>query len=165
MIYFPGSTIGNFDHQEALAFLKRMGRMARDRGAILIGVDLMKPVERLIAAYDDRGGKTAAFNLNLLQRLQRELEADLDLDDFAHEARFNDVERRIEMHLVAQRSTSIQLGRQRFDFDAGQSIHTENSYKYSVDDFQDMARKAKLRPVMVWQDPEELFSMHWLEVA
>jgi len=163
VIYFPGSTIGNFDHAEALAFLERMGRMARSHGAILIGVDLIKPVEQLIAAYDDAQGKTAAFNINLLQRMQRELGADIEIDAFAHEARFNHAESRIEMHLVALRPTRMQVGGMDFDFNEGDSIHTENSHKYSVSDFQQLARRAGLIPIEVWTDPDALFSMHWIE--
>ncbi|MEE4296376.1 MAG: L-histidine N(alpha)-methyltransferase [Wenzhouxiangella sp.] len=163
VIYFPGSTIGNFDHAEALAFLERMGRMARSHGAILIGVDLIKPVEQLIAAYDDAQGKTAAFNINLLQRMQRELGADIEIGAFAHEARFNHAESRIEMHLVALRPTRMQVGGMGFDFNEGDSIHTENSHKYSVSDFQQLARRAGLIPIEVWTDPDALFSMHWIE--
>jgi dimethylhistidine N-methyltransferase len=163
VIYFPGSTIGNFDHAEALAFLRRMGRMARSHGAILIGVDLLKPAERLIAAYDDAQGTTAAFNLNLLQRMQRELGAEIEIDAFAHESRFNQEESRIEMHLVARRPTCLRVGGQEFEFKAGESIHTESSHKYSVADFQELARRAGLIPVEVWTDPDALFSMHWIE--
>lgn len=163
VIYFPGSTIGNFEHAEALAFLQRMGRMARSHGAILIGVDLLKPADRLIAAYDDAEGITAAFNINLLQRMKRELGAELEIDAFGHEARFDQDESRIEMHLVAQRRTRVKIANQAFDFDAGESIHTESSHKYSIADFQDMARRAGLMPMEVWTDPEALFSMHWIE--
>lgn len=165
VVYFPGSTIGNFDHAEALAFLKRMARMARNAGAILIGVDLMKPEKQLIAAYDDREGRTAAFNLNLLERIQRELKAELELDAFAHEARFNAGESRIEMHLVANRPTRIQIEDHAFEFAAGDSIHTESSHKYSVSDFRDLAHRAGLKSVKVWKDPNGLFSMHWLEAG
>ncbi len=163
VIYFPGSTIGNFDQAEALAFLKRMGKMARSHGAVLIGVDLMKSVDQLIAAYDDKQGQTAAFNINLLKRMQRELGADIEIDAFAHEARFNRDQSRIEMHLVARRRTRLRVGEQDFDFDLGDTIHTESSHKYSISDFQALARRAGLIPLQVWTDPEDLFSMHWIE--
>jgi dimethylhistidine N-methyltransferase len=165
VVYFPGSTIGNFDHTEALEFLKRMARMAREGGAILIGVDLMKSKEQLIAAYDDSEGMTAAFNLNLLARIKRELNAEIDIDAFAHEARFNSEENRVEMHLAATRPTDIVIEDQVFSFSAGESIHTESSHKYSVGDFQGLAHRAGLESVKVWKDPDELFSMHWLEAG
>jgi len=165
VVYFPGSTIGNFDHAEAIIFLARMARIARSTGAVLIGVDLMKPESVLLAAYDDAAGITADFNRNLLVRMQNELEADLDLVAFEHEARFNRDENRIEMHLVAKVTTSIEVGGQRFDFTAGDSIHTENSHKYSVDDFRALAARAGLVSSHVWKDPDGLFSMHWLEQA
>ena len=165
VIYFPGSTIGNFDHAEAVSFLARMGRIARADGGILVGVDLMKSEPLLLAAYDDAAGITAEFNLNLLIRLRNELEAELNVDDFRHEARFNREENRIEMHLTATCDTRIQLGGQGFNFAAGESIHTENSHKYSVDDFRELAAKAGLVSRQVWKDPDGLFSMHWLEQA
>jgi len=165
VVYFPGSTIGNFNHAEALAFLERMKRIARPGGAILIGVDLMKPEQQLVAAYDDAAGITAAFNLNLLARIQRELGAAVELDAFAHEARFNPEECRIEMHLIAQRPTTIRLDGQAFTFATGESIHTENSHKYSVKDFRALAARAGLKSSQVWKDPDGLFSMHWLEAA
>ena len=163
VIYFPGSTIGNFDHAEAQGFLDRMGRMARAQGAVLVGVDLMKPEAQLLAAYDDAQGITAAFNQNLLVRMQHELDARLDLDAFRHEARFNRDLGRVEMHLQAVEPTRIELDGQRFDFARGETIHTENSYKYSVADFRRLAADAGLHAVQVWKDPDGLFSMHWLE--
>ncbi len=165
VVYFPGSTIGNFSHEEAMTFLGRMGRIARGSGAILIGVDLMKPEAKLLAAYDDADGITAQFNLNLLVRMKNELEAEVELDDFRHEARFNRDQKRIEMHLVAARPTAIEVGGQRFDFAAGDSIHTESSYKYSVNDFRKLAANAGLASRHVWKDSSGLFSMHWLEQA
>jgi L-histidine Nalpha-methyltransferase len=163
VVYFPGSTISNFEHEEAVGFLGRMANIVGPEGAVLIGVDLLKPVERLLEAYDDAAGVTAAFNLNLLKRMQTELEAELELEDFRHEARFDSEQHRIEMHLVAVRDTRIVLAGQNFDFKAGESIHTENSHKYSVKDFRRLARRAGLKSVQVWKDPDGLFSMHWLE--
>jgi L-histidine Nalpha-methyltransferase len=163
VIYFPGSTISNFTHEQAVDFLQRMANMAGPNGAILIGVDLLKPERRLLKAYDDDEGITAAFNLNLLMRLQSELGASLETDAFVHQARFNSEFNRIEMHLVATRPTRIDLGEASFEFAPGQSIHTENSHKYSVRDFRALAERAGLESVRVWKDPEGLFSMHWLE--
>ncbi|MGY6630404.1 MAG: L-histidine N(alpha)-methyltransferase [Wenzhouxiangella sp.] len=163
VVYFPGSTIGNFTADEARDFLIRMGNIAGPKGAVLVGVDLIKPRERLEAAYDDQDGVTAQFNLNLLLRLQNDLGARLNLDDFSHEARFNDEARRIEMHLKAVRNTAIELNEQRFELAAGETIHTENSHKYSVSDFRELAETAGLASTRVWKDPEGLFSMHWLE--
>jgi len=165
VIYFPGSTIGNFERQEALDFLIRMRNIAGEAGAILIGVDLIKPVEQLLRAYDDRQGLTAAFNLNLLEHIRRELDAEIDLDAFDHQSRFNSGFQRVEMHLVANRPTVIQIDDRKFEFQPGQSIHTENSHKYSIDSFQELADQANLKPKQVWTDPDDLFSMHWLEAA
>ncbi len=165
LVYFPGSTISNFEHNEAAVFLQRMANIAGPTGAILIGVDLLKPKQRLLAAYDDRDGITAAFNLNLLHRINRELDATVEVDAFVHEARFNPDQKRIEMHLVAQRPTRIQVGGRSFDFEPGDSIHTENSHKYSVADFRRLAERAGLHSVKVWKDPDNLFSMHWLKTT
>lgn len=163
VVYFPGSTISNFAHDEAAHFLARMARIAGAGGAVLIGVDLLKPVAQLIAAYNDSAGITAAFNLNLLERVKRELGAELEPGAFRHEARYNRKFRRIEMYLVAVHPTRIRLGGHEFTFDTGETIHTENSHKYSVADFRRLARQAGLNPVKVWKDPEGLFSMHLLE--
>jgi dimethylhistidine N-methyltransferase len=163
VVYFPGSTISNFEHQDARHFLERMGRIVGPSGGILIGVDLLKPAERLIRAYDDRDGVTARFNLNLLERMIRELDASLQPDDFRHEARFNEPAERIEMHLVATKDTFIEMGGQSFQFAAGDSIHTENSHKYTFEGFADLARSAGLETVQSWTDPDGLFSKHWLQ--
>ena len=163
VVYFPGSTISNFDHDEAIAFLERMRNIARPQGGILIGVDLLKPETTLVRAYDDGEGITAQFNLNLLERLRRELNAELEISAFRHEARFNRKLSRIEMHLVAIRPTFIEIGEHRFEFAPGDSIHTESSHKYTIDGFQKMAARAGLESTQVWTDPDELFSMHWLE--
>ncbi len=162
VVYFPGSTIGNFNQDEAVAFMGRMRNIIGDAGAILMGVDLLKPESTLLRAYDDREGITAQFNLNLLARMMRELDAEIDIDAFRHEARFNRECSRVEMHLVATRPTRIELGGRQFDFDSGESIHTESSHKYTLDGFQDLAAQAGLESLEVWTDPDELFSMHWL---
>lgn len=165
VVYFPGSTIGNFEHGEAVAFLARMGRIARADGAVLVGVDLMKPEATLLAAYDDAAGITAEFNRNLLLRLQGELQAEIEIEAFDHQARFDRERCRIEMHLVASRPTCIEVGGQRFEFNAGDSIHTESSHKYSVKTFSALAEQAGLVSSKVWKDADGLFSMHWLEPA
>jgi len=163
VVYFPGSTISNFTHAEAREFLTRMGRIAGPGGGVLIGVDLVKPAERLERAYDDGDGVTAAFNLNLLRRLQDELGAKVDCNAFRHRAAYNDELQRVEMHLVAQRATAIELDGQSFAFNAGDSIHTESSHKYTIDGFIELVRGTGLHPVARWTDPDGLFSMHYLE--
>lgn len=163
IVYFPGSTISNFERHEAIAFLIRLRQIAGTGGALLIGVDLVKPAERLIAAYDDAGGITAAFNRNLLERLRRELDAQIDAEAFAHEARYDESLERIEMHLVARYPTRIVIDDHVFEFEQGESIHTENSHKYSIEGFRKLVRGTGLHPVATWTDPEGLFSMHYLE--
>jgi len=163
VVYFPGSTISNFTHAEAREFLTRMGRIAGPGGGVLIGVDLVKPAERLERAYDDGDGVTAAFNLNLLRRLQDELGAKVDCNAFRHRAAYNDELQRVEMHLVAERATAIELDGQSFAFNAGDSIHTESSHKYTIDGFIELVRGTGLHPVARWTDPDGLFSMHYLE--
>lgn len=163
VVYFPGSTISNFTHREAHAFLCRMANMAGAGGAVLIGVDLAKSPERLERAYDDRDGVTAAFNLNLLQRLRNDLGAQLDLDDWRHRALYNESEQRIEMHLEALKATTIAFDGVERRFEPGQRIHTENSHKYSIESFRALLDGTGLKLSTTWTDPEGLFSMHWLE--
>lgn len=162
VVYFPGSTIGNFTREEARGFLTRMGKIAQQNGAVLVGVDLVKPIPELLRAYDDDEGITAQFNTNLLVRLKNELGAELDLESFKHEARFNSQLNRIEMHLVATRPTSIRIANHCFDFLAGETIHTESSHKYTIDDFQALAQEAGLNAEQVWLDGAARFSMHYL---
>jgi dimethylhistidine N-methyltransferase len=159
--FFPGSTIGNFEPDEALAFLQLAARMLRG-GGLLIGVDLVKAPDRLHAAYNDAQGVTAAFNLNLLRRANAELDADFDVDAFAHSAFYNAPKQRIEMHLVSRRAQSVSLCGERFGFEEGETIHTEYSHKFTVDGLRALAVKAGFRPGKVWTDPERLFSVHWL---
>jgi len=165
LVFFPGSTIGNFEPGEALAFLQRIRALLRPQGALLIGVDLKKDAQILHRAYNDSQGVTAAFNLNLLERLRTELHAELDPRGFRHQAFYNARAGRIEMHLVSQRAQEVRVCGQRFRFRAGESIHSENSYKYSVAEFHALARRAALQPVRVWIDPQRLFSVHYLGVA
>jgi len=163
VVYFPGSTISNFTHGEAHAFLGRMRNMAGPGGAVLIGVDLVKSRQRLERAYDDRDGVTAAFNLNLLERFRNDLGARLEPDAWRHRALYNDAEQRIEMHLEAKRPTTIAFDGIERRFDAGQRIHTENSHKYSIESFRALLEGTGLKLATTWTDPDGLFSMHWLE--
>ena len=159
--FFPGSSIGNFAPADALLFLRRCtGWLAG--GGLLVGVDLVKHPALLHAAYNDSLGVTAAFNLNLLARANRELGADFDLSAFHHHAFYEPQHQRIEMHLVSARDQCAQFSGERFDFAEGQTLHTENSYKYTVAGFQALARAAGLLPQAVWTDAQRLFSVHWL---
>lgn len=164
VIYFPGSTIGNFTLGEARRFLANARSLAGPGGGMLIGVDLKKERARLEAAYDDARGVTAAFNLNLLARVNRELGADFDLSAFRHRAFYNAARGRIEMHLVSLREQRVQIAGRVIRLRAGETIHTENSYKYSVREFQALARRAGFAPVACWTDAARLFAVHYLEV-
>jgi dimethylhistidine N-methyltransferase len=159
--FFPGSTIGNFRPDAAMALLRRMRSLLS--GGLLIGVDLVKDPARLHAAYNDAAGITALFNKNLLARANRELGAGFDLDGFAHYAPYNPLAHRIEMYLVSLKRQSVTIGGQRFDFATGEAIHTEDSHKYTIESFREMAARAGFKPRAVWTDPERLFSLHWLE--
>lgn len=167
--FFPGSTIGNFTPEEALGFLRGAARMLGegDTGAsgLLIGVDLVKDPALLHAAYNDAAGVTAAFNRNLLRRINRELGGDFVLERFAHYAFYQPRQQRIEMHLVSLAAQSVRIGGRRYDFAAGESIHTENSYKYTLSGFHKLAEQAGFRPAAIWTDPDSLFSLHWLALG
>lgn len=162
VIYFPGSTIGNFTREEAAAFLRHALKLAGAGGAMLVGVDLKKDKARLHAAYNDAQGVTAAFNLNLLTRINRELGGDFDVTAFAHHAFYDETQGRIEMHLRSLREQSVNVAGRRFDFRAGETIHTENSCKYTVEEFQHLARGAGFAPAHYWLDAERLFAIHYL---
>jgi dimethylhistidine N-methyltransferase len=162
MAFFPGSTIGNFQPREALQFLERVRAMAGEGGMLLIGVDLKKDVGTLLRAYDDEAGVTAAFNLNLLARVNAELNGDFDLAAFAHEARYDEDRGRIEMHLKSLRAQRVAVSGQRFDFAAGETIHTENSHKFTVPEFHLLARAAGFAPLRTWTDAKARFSVHLL---
>jgi dimethylhistidine N-methyltransferase len=162
LAFFPGSTIGNFEPEQAVAFLRNIARMVMPDGGLLIGVDLKKDPARLNAAYNDAQGITAAFNLNLLNRINKALHADFDLDMFRHHAFYNSDLGRIEMHLVSRQAQRVRVGNKHFDFAKGESIHTENSYKYSIAGFQALAQQAGFSPAAVWTDAEQLFSVHYL---
>lgn len=160
--FFPGSTIGNFSPEQALRFLRMAARVLRG-GALVLGADLVKDPAVLHAAYNDGLGVTAAFNLNLLARANRELGTDFVLDGFAHGAFYNSPHRRIEMHLVSRRRQHVVLDGQRFMFEEGETLHTENSYKFSVDGLRALALQAGFEPGPVWTDRNQLFSVHWLQ--
>lgn len=161
-IYFPGSTIGNFTPEEAVAFLAGARALAGPGGAMLVGVDLKKDAARLDAAYNDAQGLTAAFNLNLLERINHELGADFDLAAFAHRAFYDAALGRIEMHLESLREQQVRVAGRVFRFRRGETIHTENSYKYTVAEFRDLAREAGWEPRECWTDEAGLFSVHGL---
>jgi dimethylhistidine N-methyltransferase len=163
--YFPGSTIGNFAPAEARKFLTQVAELCGPGGALLIGVDLKKPRAILERAYDDALGVTAEFNLNLLRRLNRELGADFALEQFDHRALWNEGEGRIEMHLVSRRRQEVKLDGHRVRFEPGETIHTENSYKYDLPDFRTLARSAGFEVERVWVDGAALFSVQALRVA
>lgn len=165
LVFFPGSTIGNFTRERALELLRVMAAEAKPGGALLIGVDLRKDPDILRAAYNDSAGVTAAFNLNVLRRLNRELDADFDLDAFRHLAVYDEAEGRIEMRLVSKRGQSVRLAGVSLDFAWGEHIVTEHSHKYSVDEFRALAARAGFEPVRTWTDGDELFSVHFLTVA
>ena len=159
MVYFPGSTIGNLTPEEAHAFLA----MTRDQaGRMLVGVDLKKDANKLHAAYNDARGVTAAFNLNLLARINRELGADFALRRFAHYAFYNAALGRIEMHLVSLARQQVRVAGHRFGFERGESIHTENSYKYSAEGFRALAARAGHAGKKLWTDRKGLFALHGL---
>jgi dimethylhistidine N-methyltransferase len=159
--FFPGSTIGNFTPEEALAFLGGAAELLRG-GALLLGVDLVKDPHVLHAAYNDAGGVTAAFNLNLLARSNRELGTDFQLRHFAHYAFYNAPLQRIEMHLISRVRQAIALGGEHFVLEEGETLHTENSYKFTLTGVRALAQHAGFRPGPVWTDADGLFGVHWL---
>ncbi len=162
VIYFPGSTIGNFTRADAAAFLRHARALAGAGGAMLVGVDLKKDPARLHAAYNDAQGVTAAFNLNLLARINRELDGNFDLAAFEHHAFYDANAGRIEMHLRSLRDQVVRVAGLSFAFRRGETMHTENSCKYSVEEFQQLARDAGFIPAQCWVDDERLFSIHYL---
>jgi dimethylhistidine N-methyltransferase len=160
--FFPGSTIGNFSPLAARMVLGAMRRLLAPDGSLIVGVDLKKDARQLVCAYNDAAGVTAAFNLNLLTRINRELEGSFDLDGFRHEAIYDPREGRVEMHIVSIRNQAVRIGGMWFRFSAGETIHTENSYKYSIGQFQDISGSAGWLPGRVWTDDGNLFSVHEL---
>jgi dimethylhistidine N-methyltransferase len=160
--FFPGSTIGNYTAVEAQRLLRNFRTMLAPGGRLIIGVDLKKDVRTLLLAYNDAAGVTAAFNLNLLARINREIGPAFDLDAFRHEAIYNPRDGRIEMYLVSRKAQDVTLLDRRFHFAKGETIHTENSYKYSLSQFRDLARAADWLPQRAWTDSDQLFSVHEL---
>jgi dimethylhistidine N-methyltransferase len=160
--FFPGSTIGNFEPAEAEKFLAHAARLLGHGAHLIVGVDLAKDPAVLDAAYNDAAGVTAAFNLNLLRRINRELGGDFDLDGFRHRAFYNAAEHRIEMHLESRAAQTIHIGRRAIAFAAGETIHTENSCKYTIESFRVLAARAGWSPVETWTDAAGYFSVHAL---
>jgi len=161
--FFPGSTIGNFTHDEAKGFLGRVADLVGQGGGLLVGIDRKKDPKVIEAAYNDSLGVTAAFNLNILRRLN-EIGADFDLSGFRHDAPYVEAEGRIEMHLVSQREQSVRIGDATIDFAPGERVVTEHSHKYDLEQFEDMARFAGFRLSHHWSDAQERFSVCFLEV-
>lgn len=162
--FLPGSTIGNFAPPAAEEILRSIRSTLAVGGYLVIGVDLKKDKNVLEAAYNDASGVTRSFNLNLLDRVNRELDADIVVDDFEHNAFYDEDEGRIEMHLRAVRQTSFQIDGKDFEVARNESIHTENSHKYSVAEFRELSSKAGFSGREVWQDQKNYFSLHLLEV-
>jgi L-histidine Nalpha-methyltransferase len=163
--FFSGSTIGNLTHDEAHDFLSNAAQLLGAGSAFLVGVDLKKSLDILLPAYDDADGVTAAFSLNLLARINRELDGDFDTTRFAHQALYNDEKGRIEIYLESLEAQRVQVMGRSFSFAKGERIHTENSHKYSVPEFQELAQGAGWQPVKAWTDESDLFSLHLLRSA
>jgi L-histidine N-alpha-methyltransferase len=157
--FFPGSTIGNFVPRSATDLLRHFRTILGTGARLLIGMDRVKPVDRLIAAYDDPEGVTAEFNLNLLRRINRELDADIPVDAFRHQARWNDMLGRIEMHLVATRDVGFAIDGRHFSFAKGATIHTENSHKYGPRGARLLLLAGGWTPLAEWTDPDQDFAL------
>lgn len=166
LVFFPGSTIGNFSAEEAVEVLSNLKLLAGQKGLILIGIDLLKDRSRLLAAYDDSLGVTAEFNKNLLLRINNELEADFDIEEgFRHQALFNEEQSRIEMHLVSLKDQQVSIADQQFQFSEGETIHTENSHKYSQEFIAELATKAGLKITQQWSDSQKDFALFMLKTV
>lgn len=163
LVFFPGSTIGNFEPEGARAVLKAFRRGMRPGDILLIGADRVKDRKTLVAAYDDADGVTAAFNTNLIKRINAELEGDIDAAKLKHVALWNEEAARIEMHLEALEDVSFTVSGQAFSMAKGERLHTENSHKFTTESFEALARDAGFDRVHTWTDPDEFFSLHWLE--
>jgi len=162
VLFFPGSTLGNFEPPAARDFLRAMRALTAPAGACLIGIDLVKPKDILERAYDDPEGITARFNLNVLARINRELGADFDLSAFAHRALYDDHQQRVEMHLVSLRAQRVQVAGRIVQFESGETIHTENSYKYRPAQFEALALEAGFPRALRWSDPLGHFAVFLL---
>lgn len=165
IFFFPGSTIGNFEPDDARKFLSMIAERQAPRDEMIIGVDLVKDRSVLEAAYNDSANVTAAFNLNVLKHINRVLGSSFDPGAFEHEALFNEQANRIEMHLRSVRDQTVAIGDERVSFRKGETIHTENSYKYTLDTFRDLIADTGFAIARTWMDPEELFSVHRLVVV
>jgi dimethylhistidine N-methyltransferase len=165
VVFYPGSTIGNLEPDNALKFLKRVRAMVGKEGGVLIGVDLHKSSKRLNAAYNDAQGVTAEFNLNALICINELLGSEFDPATFAHHAFYNTDKRRIEMHLVSEMAQSVRCNGGPIEFDKDETIHTESSYKYTLEGFAELAAGAGLSLAHSWLDDDELFSVHYLSAA
>jgi dimethylhistidine N-methyltransferase len=163
--FFPGSTIGNLEPQDATSFLRRARHLLGDRGAMVLGVDLRKDHQRLHDAYNDRAGVTAAFTLNLLRRMNRELDATFDLAAFAHDAFYDPREGRIEIYFRSLRDQSVTVAGRVFSFAEGERVHTEYSYKYDDAGIEALAGSAGFRIDRTWTDPARLFAVVYMEAA
>ena len=161
--FFPGSTIGNLTPEEATAFLRNVRGLVGDDGALVLGADLKKDPQRLHDAYNDSAGVTAAFTLNLLRRMNRELQANFDLSAFAHEAFYDEAKGRIEIYFRSLEQQTVTVAGQRFEFAAGERVHTEYSYKYDTADLAALAESGGFRLAETWTDPERLFAVAYLE--
>jgi dimethylhistidine N-methyltransferase len=157
--FFPGSTIGNFEPHEACTFLRHAGRILGKDATLIVGADLIKPAEILNAAYSDSAGVTAKFNLNLLVRINRELGGTFKLDTFEHHAFYNRERQRVEMHLASLKRQKVKVAGETVEFRAGETIHTENSYKYSIESLGALARGAGWQPAGAWTDERDYFSI------
>ncbi len=162
VLYFPGSTIGNFEPRDAVLLLRKMRNEMGDAGGILIGVDLKKDPALIEVAYNDRAGVTAQFTLNMLARLNREIGSDFDLSAFAHRARYNPMAGRIETQIVSRRKQQVEVGHSKVSFRADEAIQVEYSCKYSLDEFAALADKAGLAVMQVWTDQQQNFSVQYL---
>ncbi|MDH5444254.1 MAG: L-histidine N(alpha)-methyltransferase [Gammaproteobacteria bacterium] len=163
--FFPGSSIGNFEPADAVHFMSDIANMVGEEGGLLIGVDLKKDKTILDSAYNDNQDITAQFNMNLLTRINNELNAEFDLASFEHNAFYNEKLGRIEMHLVSNMEQEVSVDDVLIKFDKGESIHTESSYKYSIAEFQKLAGKAGFESSEVWTDKKDLFSLHYFTMT
>lgn len=159
LVYFPGSTIGNFAPVKAIEILKNFHRLCGINGYVLIGIDLVKDRQVLLNAYDDEAGVTTSFNKNLLLRINNELDGTFELDSFSHQSRFNEHQSRIEMHLVSDCDQSVFINNVKVGFKKGESIHTENSHKYTLITFENLVKQANLRLEHTWQDDNGYFAL------
>jgi len=163
LAFFPGSTIGNLKPSEANQFLKHVRHLVGDEGTFLIGVDMKKEPEVFNRAYNDAEGHTADFNLNLLHRMKKELDADINISEFSHKAFYNEKLGRVEMHLVSDAKQGIKIDNLEFSFEKGESIHTECSYKYSVTEFSDLAKESGFSVLKNWSDKRNFFSIYLMK--